>query len=223
MNTASSPSSSPPSPPPSTAGGKPNGDGSSPARADDDDTSSPPPPTPPIPEPQQAVRGLEGGIVDELGNVVNRQGAVIGRVQGDLPAMVGRPVVAGGCILDVHGRPAGYVQESFVGNRRRLGSGLCVDDTGTIYDADGQPVGTLNLKQAASPSGPGPGLGSTSETASAGPGPGSASAGSKARPQHAPSPSEVCLDIKSTHDGIQLIIKIPTVFNGGAPVDNPST
>ncbi|UKZ66105.1 uncharacterized protein TrAtP1_007287 [Trichoderma atroviride] len=30
-----------------------------------------------------------------------------------------------------------------------------------------------------------------------------------------PGPSDVYLDVKSTHDGIQLIIRIPTVFRNG--------
>ncbi|PHH84922.1 hypothetical protein CDD83_1162 [Cordyceps sp. RAO-2017] len=77
-------------------------------------------------------------------------------------------------------------------------AGLSVDDAGTIYDRDGVPVGRMTQ-----PEGPPPPRDSPSAS-----GPAKAPAAAVT-----PSPSEVYLDVKSTHDGIQLIIKIPTVLN----------
>lgn len=148
-------------------------------------------------EPSRLAVGLEGKYVDEFGNILEDDGTVLGRVEGDLPTMIGRPVSKSGEILDADGEVAGYVCENLIKpTLRALGGGLQVDSTGKIYDGEGNVVGNLNntphgerLKASAT---------------------GSNDLSSK--PSATPSPSEIYLDVKSTHDGIQLIIKIPTVF-----------
>lgn len=165
------------------------------------------PPIAPIESQHEAetlARGLEGCFVDEFGNVLGWDGTVLGRVRGDLPSMVGRPVSAKGQVLDVDGEVAGYVCENSVpptssAARKPLDRGLRVDDAGTIYDHEGVTVGRMVQQSKASPR---PG-----ESRRARPESGSSAT---------PSPSEICLDVKSTHDGIQLIIKIPTVFHACA-------
>lgn len=149
------------------------------------------PPIPPVASAEALACGLDGGLIDELGNVVGRDGAVLGRVRSDLPAMVGRPVSACGRVVDAKGQVAGYVCENLLPQppsaARPLDRRLRVDDAGTIYDHEGVPVGRMTRSPASS------------------------------RPPAAPSPSEVCLDVKSTHDGIQLIIRIPTVLHACPP------
>jgi hypothetical protein len=139
--------------------------------------------------PQELAQGLVGRFVDEFGNVLDWDGTVLGRVAGDLPSMVGRPVSESGEILDADGEVAGHVSE----NHSRppltaLGNGLRVDGEGNIYNQEMKVVGKLNDTSAAA-------------------------SRSDPKPAPAPSPSDIYLDVKSTHDGIQLIIKIPTVFN----------
>jgi hypothetical protein len=43
------------------------------------------------------------------------------------------------------------------------------------------------------------------------------------KPPGAPRPDELFLDVKSTYDGIQLIIKIPTVFNRNLVTETKSS
>lgn len=138
--------------------------------------------------PKALAQGLVGKYVDEFGNILDWDGTVLGRVEGDLPSMVGRPVSESGEILDEEGEVAGHVSENYARPALKpLENGLKVDDDGNIYSQDGEVVGKLNDKSPATRSDP--------------------------KPAPAPSPSDIYLDVKSTHDGIQLIIKIPTVFN----------
>lgn len=149
------------------------------------------------PEPSKLAVGLEGKYVDEFGNILDWDGSVLGRVEGDLPSMIGRPVSKNGEILDTDGEVVGYVSENHTKpTLSALGGGLKVDSSGNIYNADDEIVGKLND----TPGG---------ERLKTG-GPGSGDLADK--PNAAPGPSEIYLDVKSTHDGIQLIIKIPTVF-----------
>ncbi|KAI9167877.1 hypothetical protein HJFPF1_04018 [Paramyrothecium foliicola] len=138
--------------------------------------------------PQALAQGLEGKYVDEFGNILDWDGTVLGRVEGDLPSMVGRPVSESGEILDEEGEVAGHVSENYARPPLKpLENGLKVDDAGNIYGEDGKVVGKLNKDSPDSRNDP--------------------------KPTPAPSPSDIFLDVKSTHDGIQLIIRIPTVFN----------
>ncbi|KAK3191765.1 hypothetical protein K4F52_002189 [Lecanicillium sp. MT-2017a] len=165
------------------------------------------------------AQGLEGKFVDEFGNILGADGTVHGRVEGDLPAMVGRPIQSDGSVLSVDGEACGYVSENLTAPPlQEVGGGLKVDAEGNIYDMHGETVGKMKNPTAAKNTNP-----STSEkqtqndfsrkrkASHSSPG---GHEGARPRPRPAtPSPSEVYLDVKSTHNGIQLIIKIPTVFN----------
>ncbi|RFU75877.1 hypothetical protein TARUN_6339 [Trichoderma arundinaceum] len=147
------------------------------------------------------AQGLVGKFVDEFGNVLDWDGTVLGSVEGDLPSMVGRPVSESGEILDNTGEVVGYVSENHTRpTLSDLEGGLKIDGNGNIYNKNGDIVGKMN-----SPSTEGGEASGQQKTA------GSKDAG-KANAAATPSPSEVYLDVKSTHDGIQLIIKIPTIF-----------
>ncbi|KAM4055149.1 hypothetical protein HRG_005956 [Hirsutella rhossiliensis] len=202
----------------------------------DDDKAAPDKPREPIAIPpitpiasqqdlETLARGLEGRFVDEFGNVLDWDGTVLGHVRGDLPSMVGRPVSARGQVVDADGQVAGYVSENFVppagaaasssppqpSSRKPLDRGLRVDEAGTIFDHEGVPVGKIMQPKGS----PRPGESRRGQGSQHHPGTSSCSPAT-------PSPSEVCLDVKSTHDGIQLIIKIPTVFHAcSAPPPPP--
>jgi hypothetical protein len=168
-------------------------------------------------------------FVDEFGNVLDWEGHVLGRVEGDLPAMVGRPVSGSGEVRSEDGTVVGFVVENDIVEKREVrdlqsvAGGLRVDYAGNILDTEGRIVGHLNMPAG----GQGPNQGQQQQQQQ--------QHASPRAPQHqqpqqphqssnistAPSPSEIFLDVKSTNDGIQLIIKIPTVFNRGMP--NPST
>ena len=149
--------------------------------------------------------GLEGKYVDEFGNILDWNGTVLGRVEGDLPSMVGRPVSKTGEVLDEDGEAVGYVSENYTKPPlKELDGGLRVDDAGNIYNQDGAVIGKLNEppKREESTSGKGDSSRGAQHDSSSAP-----------KPASAPNPSEIYLDVKSTYEGIQLIIKIPTIFN----------
>ena len=158
----------------------------------------------------ELARGLEGMYVDEFANVLGWDGRVLGRVAGDLPAMVGRPVTASGEVYDPDGNRAGYVVENdmladSVPESRPLdslaGQGLQVDHLGNILDANGRMIGHLNGAKEREARGDETCTKSNEEVLQP----------PSSRPS-APNPSEIYLDVKSTMDGIQIILKIPTVF-----------
>ncbi|TDZ36814.1 hypothetical protein C8035_v008768 [Colletotrichum spinosum] len=180
----------------------------------------------------QLAKGLDGKYVDEFGNILEWDGQVLGRVEGDLPSMIGRPVSVTGEILSEDGEVVGYVAENDTipptppspRPIEGMGDGLKVDHMGNILDKNNNVVGHFDgaplaesLQRAGRtggndnvpPNGGAPPDDNPhSENCSCG----------RPKPSSAPKPSEVFLDVKSTHDGIQLIIKIPTVFNnGGTP------
>lgn len=174
-------------------------------------------PESPKPEPRPAstdqspaslAKGLEGKYVDEFGNILDWNGTVLGRVEGDLPSMVGRPVSESGEIHDADGEAVGYVSENYAKPPlKELDGGLRVDDEGNIFNADGIAIGKLNeppKKQE-----------EAAEDAQAPKEESSSSCGAPKNQQNpaVPNPSEIYLDVKSTFDGIQIILKIPTIFN----------
>lgn len=174
----------------------------------------------------ELAEGLEDKYVDEFGNILDWDGEVLGRVEGDLPLMIGRPVSATGEVMTEEGEVVGYVVENDALEPpppppqpiHGMGEGLKVDHLGNIINADNKVVGHFNsemLGKDVEIGGPrpkgkpdGPHRGPHNCSCGGGPplGP---------KPTAAPSPSEIYLDVKSTNDGVQLIIKIPTVFNGG--------
>ena len=155
------------------------------------------------------ARGLAGKFVDEFGNILDWDGTVLGSVQGDLPSMVGQPVSESGEVLDSTGEVVGYVSENYANppTLRELQGGLKVDKEGNIYDNEGIIVGRMNkLPRQSEKPGKGDGVNASGSKAAQ-------EKASDALKTAAPSPSEIYLDVKSTHEGSQLIIKIPTVFN----------
>ncbi|KAJ4307428.1 hypothetical protein N0V84_012743 [Fusarium piperis] len=157
--------------------------------------------------PEELAVGLEGKYVDEFGNILDWDGTVLGRVEGDLPSMVGRPVSASGEILDADGEVAGRVCENYIKPKLEpLSSGLRVDSEGNIYDEEGNVVGKLNNNPKDSNKEKDDNTKDNNQTQGG-------SSSNNPKPTVAPRPDELYLDVKSTFDGIQLIIKIPTVFN----------
>ncbi|KAK2033131.1 hypothetical protein LX32DRAFT_581620 [Colletotrichum zoysiae] len=179
----------------------------------------------------QLAQGLDGKYVDEFGNILDWNGQVLGRVEGDLPSMIGRPVAVTGEIFSEDGEVVGYVAENDTipptppspKPIEGMGDGLKVDHMGNILDKNNNVVGHFDGAP------PAKSLQQTGQTGKSG-------QSSGARPGHVPdtrtscpqctahqakpssttpSPSEIFMDVKSTNDGIQLIIKIPTVFHGG--------
>ena len=163
--------------------------------------------------PTAIAQGLEGKFVDEFGNILGWDGTVLGRAEGDLPSMMERPVSKDGKIRDSNGQVVGYVSENLARpTTTERGYGLRVDETGDIYDQDGEVVGKMR-KPVDSDAASGPHFGREKETKESDSKQSQKDPHSTPQTQATPNLSELCLDIKSTHDGIQLIIKIPTVFN----------
>ncbi|KAH6896626.1 hypothetical protein B0T10DRAFT_161065 [Thelonectria olida] len=157
------------------------------------------------PSPQSLAKDLDGKYVDEFGNILDWDGTVLGRVDGDLPSMVGRPVETSGEVLDVDGQVVGHVSENYtLPNLKPLSGGLQVDDDGNIYDDQGSVVGKMNSPPKTK------GEDKDKEESEA---KGKETTKDVPRAPAAPRPDELYLDVKSTFDGIQLVIKIPTVFN----------
>lgn len=239
----------------------------------EDDTS----PSPKIPVHQIQKGHLVGKTIDEFGDVLDDDGGVLGRVEGDLPSMIGRTISnARGDVLGDDGELLGYVAEVGPGEGQdqspeqqvptwsladimktmaaagKAPGGLRVDPSGNILDPEGNVVGSFHDNI----SGFGKKSGAPSENAPQGGGaregrrrpkeqqPGEApqhqksegKTGSSPQPQPQPrrenaqshrkedpkeSPSDIFLDVKSTTEGIQLTIRIPTVFNSGGQPAQP--
>lgn len=157
----------------------------------------------------ELAQGLVGKFVDEFGNILDWDGTVLGSVEGDLPSMVGRPVSDSGEILDAAGEVVGYVSENHTRPKLKdLEGGLRIDGDGNIYNKQGKVVGKMNP-----PAEEGEGSGQQQQQ-NASEDKKSQDTTGKAK-EAPPGPSDVYLDVKSTHDGIQLVIRIPTVFRHG--------
>ncbi|KAH7028006.1 uncharacterized protein B0I36DRAFT_328431, partial [Microdochium trichocladiopsis] len=177
--------------------------------------------------------GLEGYAVDDVGNVVNEKGKVLGYVTGDLPSMVGKKIAQGGKIYDDNGEVLGHVTENFTlagmdgqnededdededseDDLTDALNGLRVDHDGNILDKKGNIVGRLNQR-------PAPSSRKRQEQNQEQPSsqakdtePGKEPDGRNKNKGRSPAvPADICLDVKSTYDGIQIIIKIPTMFD----------
>ncbi|CAK7213602.1 hypothetical protein SBRCBS47491_001861 [Sporothrix bragantina] len=159
-----------------------------------------------------------GKVIDEYGDVHEDgpDSALLGRVAGDLPSMVGRTVSTdAGDVLDDDGSLLGYIQDiegytpsqsldEYTGGGS---SGFRVDADGQILDAAGNVVGRMNTPAGGKKDG------------SKSPSPDEKTPEGKPPPVNAESfrqesPSDIFLDVKSTTEGIQLTIRIPTVFPG---------
>lgn len=217
---------------------------------------------------------LVGKTIDEWGDILDDNGDVLGRVEGDLPSMIGRKISnARGDVLGDDGGLLGYVAEIGAGKghseppkqavptwsldevQKAMAAagkgpgGLRVDPFGNILDADGNSVGSFhdNVSGFGRKSGAFPEDVSDrdAEESKPRPKPESRPRQPKAKPtprsekpegtaterrdkaQHQRkeenplNPSDIFLDVKSTTEGIQLTIRIPTVFNGGGQPARP--
>jgi hypothetical protein len=215
---------------------------------------------------------LVGKTIDEFGDILDDEGAVLGRVEGDLPSMVGRTISnARGDVLGDDGELLGYVAEVETGEGQEKESkqqpptwdlaevmkamaaagqgpgGLRVDSLGNILDAEGNVVGSFHdnktgFGKKTHEGGSAKSGKSTKKRAkqsdtdqrpeTAAPGD-QAESSSESRPRETaqshrkepeerkPSPSDIFLDVKSTTEGIQLTIRIPTVFNSSGQPARP--
>ncbi|ORY58403.1 uncharacterized protein BCR38DRAFT_352964, partial [Pseudomassariella vexata] len=163
------------------------------------------------------ANGLGGKTVDDVGNIIDETGKVVGHATGDLPAMIGKKVADNGEIYGESGELIGYVTENLTGHpppeqhpahAMPLPGGLTVDAEGNIFDSSGKAIGKLNNKPAQSGL-----LVSHSKPTQDAP-------KTEEKPEHDQEkekenqgiPADIFLDVKSTPDGIQLTIRIPTVF-----------
>lgn len=212
---------------------------------------------------------LVGKTIDEFGDILDDEGDVLGRVEGDLPSMVGRKISnARGDVLGDEGELLGYVAEVETGEGQQQESkeqpptwdlaevmkamaaagqgpgGLRVDPFGNILDAEGNVVGSFHDNKTGF--GKKAGEGGHDESGKARSRPSSSarkpkkagsgdeagsSSGSHPREnaqshrkepeERKPSPSDIFLDVKSTTEGIQLTIRIPTVFNNNGQPAQP--
>ncbi|KAF4964540.1 hypothetical protein FSARC_7535 [Fusarium sarcochroum] len=175
----------------------------------------------PQPSLKELAAGLDGKYVDEFGNILDWDGTVLGRVEGDLPSMVGRPVTESGEVFDEDGEVAGHVCDNYIKpDLKPLAGGLKVDDEGNIYDEQGNKVGKLNKPMQED--GPEKDSGGKEQDKDK-QGQGQSQQKNAPKPPGAPRPDELFLDVKSTFDGIQLIIKIPTVFNRNLVTETKSS
>ncbi|KAI0835044.1 hypothetical protein F5Y06DRAFT_289385 [Hypoxylon sp. FL0890] len=172
----------------------------------------------PPPDLLHLAHGLSGNTVDDVGNIIDVSGKVLGHATGDLPAMVGKKVEDNGEIYGDSGEVIGYVSENFTGQPtpadipENVLGGLKVDHQGNILDTNGNIIGRFNEKAgkngALAPflkrpktSNPQPEDDKPREEKKP-----------KVNAQTGGSPSDIFLDVKSTTDGIQLTIRIPTTF-----------
>ncbi|KAI1196677.1 hypothetical protein F5X97DRAFT_334470 [Nemania serpens] len=172
---------------------------------------------PPVGLPRLA-QGLAGHVIDDVGNIVDESGEVLGHATGDLPSMVGKKVSNEGEVYGDGGEIIGYVSENFINPPSPteipgdvLG-GLRVDHKGNILDSGGNIIGKFYQPPEKNSSSPKP---------SAKPASPKVDSDEEPREERKPkvnahtggSPSDLFLDVKSTTDGIQLTIRIPTTFS----------
>ncbi|KAI2615816.1 hypothetical protein GGS26DRAFT_455229 [Hypomontagnella submonticulosa] len=181
--------------------------------------------TTPPPDLLRLAHGLGGNVVDDVGNIVDESGKVLGHAIGDLPAMVGRKVADNGEVYGEDGEIIGYVSENFTDQPtptdipENVLGGLKVDHQGNILDTNGNIIGRFNEKAGEN--------GSLAPFMNRSRANQSQANDSKPRDEEKPkvnahtggSPSDIFLDVKSTTDGIQLTIRIPTTF-GRQPQDS---
>ncbi|KAI1353903.1 hypothetical protein F5Y01DRAFT_44084 [Xylaria sp. FL0043] len=164
---------------------------------------------------QRLAQGLAGHAVDDVGNIVDESGEVLGHATGDLPAMVGQKVSDNGEIYGDGGEIVGYVSDNFIDPPSPteipgdvLG-GLKVDHKGNILDHEGKIIGKFHQppeKMSSRKSSKAEGEEKSREERKP-----------KVNAQTGGSPSDLFLDVKSTTDGIQLTIRIPTTFSRPSP------
>ncbi|KAI0382346.1 hypothetical protein F5Y04DRAFT_280128 [Hypomontagnella monticulosa] len=181
--------------------------------------------TTPPPDLLRLAKGLGGNVVDDVGNIVDEAGKVLGHAIGDLPSMVGRKVADNGEVYGESGEIIGYVSENFTVPPPPTDipgdvlGGLKVDHQGNILDTNGNIIGRFNEKAGENGS-LAPFMKQSRANQSQ---PNDDKPGNEEKPKvnahTGGSPSDLFLDVKSTTDGIQLTIRIPTTF-GRQPQDS---
>lgn len=173
--------------------------------------------SPPPTDLLRLAQGLAGHAIDDVGNVVDESGEVLGHATGDLPAMVGKKISDNGEVYGDGGEIVGYVSDNFVHPPSPIEipgdvlGGLRVDHKGNILDSDGKIIGKFHQPlEKTSSSSKFPPKTEPEEKPKEGQTP-------KVNAQTGGSPSDLFLDVKSTTDGIQLIIRIPTTFSRPSP------
>ncbi|KAK6193039.1 hypothetical protein LQW54_012866 [Pestalotiopsis sp. IQ-011] len=188
----------------------------------------------PPPDLARLANGLAGYTVDDVGNVVDESGKVLGHATGDLPCMIGKKIADNGEVYGDNGELIGYVTENFTGhpppapdaNKSGAGGasaskdtplpgGLCVDHDGNILDASGNVIGKMHSKPTQPANALGPYNGKAEDA------PKTETNGEQDKPEgekpkakfeEGGIPADIFLDVKSTPDGIQVTIRIPTIF-----------
>lgn len=164
----------------------------------------------------QLARGLAGKMVDDVGNVVDESGNVLGHALGDLPAMVGKKVNENGEVYGDDDELIGYVTENFTDSASATQNpggpwgGLQIDHDGNILDATGSVIGRFFQKPGERGQVPSSG-GNAQQDPEPAQNP-KQEEKPKVNAHTGGSPSDIFLDVKSTTDGIQLTIRIPTTF-----------
>ncbi|KAF3068287.1 hypothetical protein GL218_08289 [Daldinia childiae] len=178
----------------------------------------------PPPDLLRLAHGLGGNIVDDVGSIVNASGKVLGHATGDLPAMVGRRVADNGEVYGENGEVIGYVSENFtnppppVDIPENVLGGLKIDHDGNILDTNGNIIGRFNEKAKENDNlAPFMKRSKPDESRTEDRKPDEKKP--KVNAHTGGSPSDIFLDVKSTTDGIQLTIRIPTTF-GRQPHDS---
>ncbi|KAI2610334.1 uncharacterized protein GGS25DRAFT_256557 [Hypoxylon fragiforme] len=174
---------------------------------------------PPLDLPTLA-QNLGGNEVDDVGNIVDASGKVLGHATGDLPAMVGRKVSDNGEIYGERGELIGYVSENFTNPQPppsdipdHVLGGLKVDHDGNILDSDGNIIGRFNEKAGKNGNlAPFLNRSKTGDSQTEEKNESNEESKPKVNAHTGGSPSDIFLDVKSTTDGIQLTIRIPTTF-----------
>ncbi|KAI1813475.1 hypothetical protein GGS20DRAFT_553374 [Poronia punctata] len=183
--------------------------------------------SPPPEDLPRRAQGLEGYVVDDVGNIVDPSGTVLGHATGDLPEMIGRKVSEGGQIHGDGGEILGYVSENFANPPSPKGTpipadllgSLRVDPEGNILDSNGHIIGKFHQKPGPDGSIPPfkqsapPKAKPKTEEKTQGRTTAIEEPKSKVNANTGGSPSDLFLDVKSTNDGIQLTIRIPTMFS----------
>ncbi|KAI0113476.1 hypothetical protein F4814DRAFT_347684 [Daldinia grandis] len=177
----------------------------------------------PPPDLPRLAHGLGGGVVDDVGSIVDASGKVLGHATGDLPAMVGRKVADNGEVYGESGEVIGYVSENFtsppppVDIPENVLGGLKIDHDGNILDTNGNIIGRFNEK-AEENENLAPFMKRSKPDESRTEDGKADEKKPKVNAHTGGSPSDIFLDVKSTTDGIQLTIRIPTTF-GRQPQD----
>lgn len=187
------------------------------------------------------AQGLVGCKVSGAGAIIDNQDRIMGRATGDLPSMYGMPISENGGVFSMSGQLAGYVTENYtiaspvpdekdtnntedlVADKqvREIIARVGVDKSGNLVDDSGRVVGkvagdfsTGNFTPTSTSSS------SPAEESSTEPNSAEKEGTADASPpkiqltaaKEDEGNPDVYLDVKSTRDGIQISIRIPSGF-----------